>query len=366
MNTFRMSGKLALVAGMMAVGGLQQALAAGTAAGTPVNNTATVNYAVGTVTQTPVQSNGGTPTTFVVDRKVDVTVTHANAPVIVVPGAVKQALTFTVTNHSNATLTFALTAVDAVLGATVLTSPNRLDSDDVAATPAITMYSDAGLTNVITSLASLAPDTPTTVYVAADIKTSSLHDAYIGISLTANAFELDGVTEVVATPGANTAGVDTVLADTAGVAGDAAYNGAHSAYGAYHVETAALTVTKTATVVWDPIGGTTNPKSIPGAIVGYCLVVTNSGGAAATNVVLRDVIPANTAYYAVTEVAPAGAPVAAVTTGTGATCGSNAHGTSQGAYVVPVLPALPNVTSTYTDPIAVSGSVWTQFYVKVQ
>ena len=54
----------------------QSAYAVGTASGTNITNTATVNFTVGGVGQTPVNSN---VTTFVVDRKVDLTVNNGVA-----------------------------------------------------------------------------------------------------------------------------------------------------------------------------------------------------------------------------------------------------------------------------------------------
>jgi len=48
------------------------AFAAGTAAGTTVSNTFTLDYSVGTTPQPPV--TGDTPTNFVVDRLIDVNV----------------------------------------------------------------------------------------------------------------------------------------------------------------------------------------------------------------------------------------------------------------------------------------------------
>jgi uncharacterized repeat protein (TIGR01451 family) len=54
-----------------------------------------------------------------------------------------------------------------------------------------------------------------------------------------------------------------------------------------------LSVTKSSSVVSDGIS-TINPKSLPGATVKYCILVTNNGGPAQTNVVVGDVVPANT------------------------------------------------------------------------
>lgn len=57
--------------------------------------------------------------------------------------------------------------------------------------------------------------------------------------------------------------------------------------------TATLTVLKSSTIVSDPVNGTTNPKAIPGAVVRYDIVVTNTGTAAvdASTVVIADPLP---------------------------------------------------------------------------
>lgn len=57
-----------------------------------------------------------------------------------------------------------------------------------------------------------------------------------------------------------------------------------------------LTVAKTSLVLSDPANGTALPKVIPGAILRYCVVVTNSGSAPASAVTLDDTLPANLAY----------------------------------------------------------------------
>lgn len=55
---------------------------------------------------------------------------------------------------------------------------------------------------------------------------------------------------------------------------------------------------KSSSIVSDPVNGTTNPKFIPGAVVRYCLLVTNSGSATATTMVVTDTLPANLTYVA--------------------------------------------------------------------
>ncbi len=54
-----------------------------------------------------------------------------------------------------------------------------------------------------------------------------------------------------------------------------------------------LTVTKTSTLVSDPVNGTSNPKMIPGALVDYVITVTNAGTGAvdANTITMIDPIP---------------------------------------------------------------------------
>lgn len=56
-----------------------------------------------------------------------------------------------------------------------------------------------------------------------------------------------------------------------------------------------LSVTKLSTVVSDGVSGS-NPKSVPGSIVRYCVLVSNSGSATSSNVVATDTIPANLTF----------------------------------------------------------------------
>lgn len=57
-----------------------------------------------------------------------------------------------------------------------------------------------------------------------------------------------------------------------------------------------LIFAKTSGIVSDPTNGTTNPKAIPGAVIRYCLLVTNNGSATATSVAINDAIPATMTY----------------------------------------------------------------------
>lgn len=61
-----------------------------------------------------------------------------------------------------------------------------------------------------------------------------------------------------------------------------------------------LSVTKVSSVLSDPVNNTTNPKAIPGAVLSYCVLISNPGSGTATNIAVSDVLPATLAYVAAT------------------------------------------------------------------
>jgi uncharacterized repeat protein (TIGR01451 family) len=63
----------------------------------------------------------------------------------------------------------------------------------------------------------------------------------------------------------------------------------------YFVQSAALSVAKTSTVISDPFSSS-NPKAVPGATVEYAIALTNSGAVSATVVTITDPIPVNTTF----------------------------------------------------------------------
>ena len=88
-----------LLAGALAFGLSTIALAQNTPSGTSIDNTATLDYDVGGTPQATVTSNTAS---FLVDNKVDLTVTALDgALVVVVPGTLAQVLTYSVTNNGN-------------------------------------------------------------------------------------------------------------------------------------------------------------------------------------------------------------------------------------------------------------------------
>ena len=73
-----------------------------------------------------------------------------------------------------------------------------------------------------------------------------------------------------------------------------------------------ITVTKVSSVLSDPVNGTTNPKAIPGAVIEYCILVSNTGTNTLNSVVASDTLPANFTYGAGTMTS--GTSCAAATT----------------------------------------------------
>ncbi|MBA4161416.1 MAG: proprotein convertase, P [Novosphingobium sp.] len=59
-----------------------------------------------------------------------------------------------------------------------------------------------------------------------------------------------------------------------------------------------VSVTKVSSVLSDPVNGTTNPKAIPGAVMDYCILITNNGTATLTSLAVSDTLPANFTYAA--------------------------------------------------------------------
>lgn len=63
------------------------------------------------------------------------------------------------------------------------------------------------------------------------------------------------------------------------------------------ITSTSLSVVKTSSVISDGVSGG-NPKSIPGATVRYCILITNNGGATHTNIAVSDPLPAATTFVA--------------------------------------------------------------------
>jgi uncharacterized repeat protein (TIGR01451 family) len=320
------SMRLPVAAGLLAAAsfGGTQASAAGTASGTTITNTVTLNYQVGGVAQNAVSASDS----FTVDRKVNLTVAEdGNATTSVSPGQSAAVTTFIVTNTSNAPLDLGLAVTQLSGGSATHGGTDNFDATNVRIyrDDGDNVY-DAGDT-LVTYLDEIAADAITRVHVVVDIPLGRSTNDVAGVRLTATAGEAGGAgsqgAAVTQSNGANTNGVDTVFADT-NANGNTARDGADFDEDDYTVLAAALSVAKTSRIVSDPFNGGTNPKMIPGAVVEYCVAVANASGAAtATNVSISDALPAATTFES-------GFGILVNGTVTGATC--NADGSAGGSH----------------------------------
>jgi uncharacterized repeat protein (TIGR01451 family) len=331
-----MSGRLLGTAGALALGvlGASPALASGTAAGSTITNEVTVNYQVGGVSQTATTASDS----FIVDRKVNLTVAEVGTTTTQVsPGQTAAVTTFTVTNTSNATLDFALAAAQQTGGAGAHSNTDSFDVTNVKIyvdTNGNGSY-DAGTDLEVSYLDELAADTSRTVFVVSDIPLSLSTGAVAAVTLTATGREGGTASSqggaLSETSGANTAGMDTVFADGAG-ATDSAGNADYSAKDDYTVLAAALTVTKLSKVISDPINGvSTDAKAIPGATIEYCIIVSNAAGSAtASSVAISDPLPSTVTYDSGYGIFLNGSVTSGVCNTDGAAGGSYGSGTVSG------------------------------------
>lgn len=281
----------------LAAVGAMPALAGGTLAGSSVTNTATVNYNVGTVARTANDTD-----VFVVDRKIDLVVDETDgAATIVAPGQTGAVVTFTLQNTSNAVLDFSLTTPQPVGGAATFAGTDSFDATNVK------IYRDTngngtynpGVDLEVTASAGtyyvdeLAIDAVVRLFVVADIPTTTTGVDVAAIRLVATSREggtAATMGAVVTASGSDTVGVmDTVFADDDDLVGNLR-DGVDSDSDDYAVDAANLVVGKSSTLVSDPIPGTPD-FHIPGATVRYCIVVRNTGDAAATSVAIADSLP---------------------------------------------------------------------------
>lgn len=297
------------------------ALADGTSAGGTITNNVTVNYQVGSVNQTAATASD----TFTVDRKVNLTVTEVGSAVTPVsPNQNAAVTTFEVTNLSNDTIDVGLSAA-AASGNDFALSNIRIYLDD--GDSSFNSASDTEVT-YIDELSELTADRTVTIFVVADIPSTATNTQTADVVLTGQA-RAGGTASsqgavLTNTTGANTAGVDTVLADTT-AGGNTAGDGLHFDTDTYSVSAASLTAAKSSVLISDPVNNTTNPKAIPGAVVEYCIAVSNASGATATSVSVSDTLPADMTYDATF-----GIFVDGTFDGTAGTC--NADGTAGGSF----------------------------------
>jgi uncharacterized repeat protein (TIGR01451 family) len=255
----------------------QQAWAAGTLAGTNIENIATASYDAGAGT-IDIQSNTAI---ILVDELLEVTVASSDpGDVATTPAATNAVLTFQVTNNGNGPESFTLTPnvansgddFDPALSQIVLDTNNNGVYD-----PGVDTVYVAGTNDPL-----LTPDQSITVFVLTNIPATQANGDRANVSLIAAANTGTG------TPGTSFAGAGegggNAVVGTSGADGEAS--------GFFRVDAASVTLAKTA-VVADRFGGTT---AVPGSIITYTIVATISGAGSLNNLSINDPIPAGTAY----------------------------------------------------------------------
>ncbi|MEZ5537493.1 MAG: hypothetical protein R3F02_17965 [Thiolinea sp.] len=317
-----------LSVGLAALFVAQGSWAAGTLAGTDVENTATLTYSVNSVPQTAIDSN---TVEFKVDRKVDLNVTGTTAqqPLLVTPKSVGSdtaplnVLTYTLTNEGNDDQAFEID----LSHASKLATADDFDADNCefyvneltpAPPPALETLGPVVL-GTTSSLITLAPDGTAEIRVNCDMpdlggapviedgKLSSLEVMATAVSaagtpMAESASETDSV-------------VDTVIADadspntadtTGGPGSDGARNAKYAAVQTYEIQAPDLSAAKSSAVITDPFNCTTEadnsscgsntPKRIPGAIIKYTITVTNDSDDPATDVTITDILQSDLEY----------------------------------------------------------------------
>jgi uncharacterized repeat protein (TIGR01451 family) len=301
----------------------QTGQAAGTLSTTTISNSATVNYTVASVAQTPITSAAAT---FVVDNKVNLAITRfGTATTTVAPGQLAQTVVFRVDNLGNTDQGYTFGVVDNASGDTMDMSGEivRVSSQACAAgssTPPAGGYV-AG-SDTLPYVNTLAPDSCRWVYIVADTLTTATNGQIANMTITATT----AVANVTGTPstqlqtGFGSADdkdtVQVVFADTG-------KDGLETATGTYVVSAATLAVTKASSVISDPFSSSF-PKAIPGATIEYAITLTNSGGAAATGVAVTDNLSTSTLTF-VNNAYNSGASNVSITVGGGPATFCNAE-----------------------------------------
>jgi uncharacterized repeat protein (TIGR01451 family) len=269
------------VAGLAVVGAPLASHAAGTPAGTSIQNTAQVSYTLGGSTVTA-SSNTSSVT---VAEILDAVLTIAAPTVQVSAGATTEELVFTLTNTGNGTEAFDLTALSAsVVGddfdPTLATPSIYFDTDNSGDFSAADVAYSAGANDPV-----LAADASVRLIVVNGIPNTAVNGNRGRSQLTAAA--ASGSSDI---PGTSfglvgDGGVEAVAGTTGG---DAVL------FGEYLVADVLLTAVKSQTIV-DQFAGA---RPLPGARINYQIVVTASGSGTATATGFSDLVPANTTYVA--------------------------------------------------------------------
>ena len=294
----------------------QHVLAAGTTAGTDIDNLAVVDYTVNGNDQDEIESapgagnstpgaGNGTATSFVVDNRVDFTLTQVGGVhTSVTPGDTDAFVEFTLQNDGNSVQDFRLVASQLGSGDGQVFGLTDTDADIGNLRVRVANGGGVPTTGSDDFVDELGEDASVTIYVYgdADALLGLVDGDIMNVELTATVAE--GGAAGGGAPGADLvddvgnpddpATIDIVFGDDAPGLGDGVESDRHG----FTVSSAGLNVIKAATVVSDPFNGTTDPKAIPGAVVEYVITIVNSGDEDADNVVITDSIDTDVVFIA--------------------------------------------------------------------
>ena len=290
--------RLGITATALLIG--QQAMALGTDPGIVVTNTANVDYEVGGIGQPTEVSNAAD---FVVDRRVDFTVTRMGAALTLTTLSDTDGfLDFFVTNLSNGDLDFNLLFTQLVFADGIIYVAGTEDTTGaaedmfnvrirVSAAPDPFGVPGGGAAPLLsdgTFIDNLPEDFSIRVRIYADTVAVAANGLVSGLSLDATAADPVTTVNLLQTPGLD----DPTLLEN--VFADGGLDNAESDSDGFLLQAAQLIVTKTATVIFDPFG---SDKAVPGAVIEYVLEIDNSAGAvSATAMSISDVIDPNVTF----------------------------------------------------------------------
>jgi uncharacterized repeat protein (TIGR01451 family) len=352
---------LGAAAALLLLGGISQVRAEGTLADTDITNTATVDYTVGGIGQPTLPSN---TVTFETDRRINLFVSEfGGAYSDVTPGETERVLRFNVLNETNDIMDFRLTATNDGLG--VADPFGGFDDFDPNT---VTVFVDNGddtfvaLDDTATFIDELPPDMDVTVFIVSNIQGGLADQFTAGLTLTAYAAVASGAglgadySEDTGLDDPNA--VETVFGDPAGETGDIDGDGFHSDKDAYRAVSATVTATKTTTVISDPFNLGVNPKRIPGAVIEYCIVVSNTGGTDATSVVISDDLLGQAVTYVPSSLIVGGAA--------DCTGGASEDDDALGGDEIPIGANFTGTVATFNvGTIAASGTTSVRFQVTI-
>jgi uncharacterized repeat protein (TIGR01451 family) len=374
MITRTLYGLRTAVVAVAALGWWMGANAQNTLAGTQINNRATVSYSVGSLVQTPIESsptgnmtpgvNGGADTSFLVDNRVNLSVTELSTnATVVTPGVTNAAVAFRVVNLGNAPQSYRLTMTEQVgtslFGNTDNANFNnlvvRVDEDPSGGNGTGNGSYDG--TEAATAIAVLNPSQDIIVFVVSPTVPGTLiNNNFANVNLQAQTAVAgtNGGTLMVASPPGNLPNVVEIMFVDGG--NDASENDTDQ----FAVVTAGLRITKAETVLDDPFLSAI-PRALPGSHVEYLITIQNTSlTTAADGVSLNDPVPANTTVRAAQY---AGEDVA-ITGGLAATCTADALDADVDGCGIDGLGAL-TVSTAVLGNIAANTSVTLRFQVTI-